>query len=166
MPSIARLAGFDPEAVSKYVGVWRYTTMCPVGVRLTHTVRSPTRPADWLGAFNVAGCQLADSGIWLAKIDVFVLDDFGLARMTDEQSGDMLEVIEDRCERRPVIIASQLPVDNWHSAIPSATIADAIMDRIVHGAYRLELKGGTLRDKKYREKTKAPATVPSNTETQ
>jgi DNA replication protein DnaC len=101
----------------------------------------------------------------LAKIDVIVLDDFALAPMTDEQSRDMLEVIDDRSERRPVVIASQLPVDNWHSAIPSATIADAIMDRIIHGAYRLDLKGGTLRDQKNRTQTKPPNTVSNKNET-
>jgi DNA replication protein DnaC len=100
----------------------------------------------------------------LAKVDVLVLDDFGLAPMTDEQSRDILEVIDDRSERRPVIIASQLPVDNWYSAIPSATIADAIMDRIIHSAYRLDLKGGTLRDKRNKTTGKAPHTVSSNTE--
>jgi DNA replication protein DnaC len=87
----------------------------------------------------------------LAKIDVVVLDDFGLAPMTEEQSRDMLEVIDDRSERKPVIIASQLPTDNWYGAIPSATIADAIMDRIIHGSYKLNLTGGTLRDKKYKD---------------
>jgi DNA replication protein DnaC len=100
----------------------------------------------------------------LAKIDVIVLDDFALAPMTEEQSRDMLEVIDDRSERRPVVIASQLPVDNWHSAIPSATIADAIIDRIIHSAYRLELTGGTLRDPK--NKTKAPHTVSNNNATE
>jgi DNA replication protein DnaC len=95
----------------------------------------------------------------LAKLDVLVLDDFGLAPMTEEQSRDMLEVIDDRAERRPVIIASQLPVDNWYSAIPSATIADAIMDRIIHGSYKLQLTGGTLRDPKNRSSKKAPHTV-------
>lgn len=97
----------------------------------------------------------------LAKIDVIVLDDFGLAPMTEEQSRDILEVVDDRSERRPIIIGSQLPVDNWHSAIPSATIADAIIDRIIHGSYKLQLKGGTLRDKKNRTMAKAPQTVQS-----
>jgi DNA replication protein DnaC len=99
----------------------------------------------------------------LAKTDVLVLDDFGLAPMTEEQSRDMLEVIDDRSERRPVIIASQLPVENWYSAIPSATIADAIMDRIIHGSYKLQLTGGTLRDKKNRSTSKAPLTVQEET---
>lgn len=98
----------------------------------------------------------------LAKIDVIVLDDFGLAPMTEEQSRDILEVVDDRSERRPVIIASQLPMDNWYSAIPSATIADAIMDRIIHGSYKLQLTGGTLRDPKNRKTSKAPDTVRDN----
>jgi hypothetical protein len=64
--------------------------------------------------------------------------------------------------RRPVIIASQLPVDNWYSAIPSAIIADAIMDRIIHGSYKLQLTGGTLRDPQNRKSSKAPDTVREN----
>lgn len=84
----------------------------------------------------------------LAKIDVLVLDDFGLAPMTEEQSRDLLEVVDDRCGKRPLIIASQLPPDNWYGAIPSATIADAILDRVIHGSHKLHLTGGSRRKNK------------------
>ncbi|MGI0133364.1 MAG: IS21-like element helper ATPase IstB [Candidatus Micrarchaeaceae archaeon] len=84
----------------------------------------------------------------LAKVDVVVLDDFALAPITDEQSRDLLEVVDDRAGRRPIIIASQLPPDNWYGAIPSATIADAILDRIIHGSHKLHLSGDTRRKPK------------------
>lgn len=81
----------------------------------------------------------------LAKVDVIVLDDFALAPITDEQSRDLLEVVDDRVGKRPIIIASQLPPENWYGAIPSATIADAILDRIIHGSHKLHLTGETRR---------------------
>lgn len=81
----------------------------------------------------------------LAKIDVIILDDFGLAPMTDEQSRDLLEVIDDRVGKRPVIIASQLPLEDWYEAIPRATIADAILDRIIHSAHKLKMRGKSCR---------------------
>lgn len=81
----------------------------------------------------------------LAKIDVLVLDDFGLAPMTDEQSRDLLEVVDDRVGKRPLIIASQLPVENWYEAIPRATIADAILDRIIHSSHKLKMRGKSCR---------------------
>lgn len=81
----------------------------------------------------------------LAKVDVLVLDDFALAPISDEQSRDLLEVVDDRVGKRPLIIVSQLPPGQWHGAIPSATIADAILDRIVHGAHKLHLEGESRR---------------------
>jgi DNA replication protein DnaC len=84
----------------------------------------------------------------LAKVDVLVLDDFALAPISDEQSRDLLEVVDDRVGKRPLIIVSQLPPGQWHGAIPSATIADAIIDRIIHGAHKLHLEGDTRRKNK------------------
>ncbi len=81
----------------------------------------------------------------LAKIDVLVLDDFGLAPVTEEQARDLLEVVDDRCGKRPMIISSQLPPDNWYGTIPSATIADAILDRIIHSSHKLHMKGKSCR---------------------
>jgi DNA replication protein DnaC len=81
----------------------------------------------------------------LAKIDVLVLDDFALAPLTDEQSRDLLEVVDDRAGKRPLIIASQVPSDNWYNTIPSATIADAILDRVIHGSYKFHLAGESRR---------------------
>jgi len=80
-----------------------------------------------------------------AKIDVLVLDDFGLQPLTAAQAADLLEVIEDRHGRRSTIVTSQLPVGHWHESLGEPTIADAILDRLVHGAYRIELRGESLR---------------------
>lgn len=84
----------------------------------------------------------------LQRKDVLVIDDFGLAPLTDEQRRDLLEIVDDRYTKRSTIIISQLPVDLWHDTIGDPTIADAILDRVVHNSYRLELEGPTLRDPK------------------
>lgn len=81
----------------------------------------------------------------LAKTDLLVLDDGGLAPTTDEQRRDLLEILDDRCERRSTLVTSQLPVAHWHEALGDPTLADAILDRLVHRAYKLELRGESLR---------------------
>jgi len=81
----------------------------------------------------------------LAKTDLLVLDDWGLAPTTDEQRRDLLEILDDRCERRSTLATSQLPVAHWHEALGDPTLADAILDRLVHRAYKLELRGESLR---------------------
>jgi hypothetical protein len=68
----------------------------------------------------------------------------GLATLTPEQGRDMLEIVEDRHNRGSTIVTSQLPVDQWHEAIANPTIADAILDRLVHNAHRLTLKGESM----------------------
>lgn len=83
----------------------------------------------------------------LAKTDVLVLDDWGLAKLTAEQRRDLLEILEDRHGARSTIVTSQLPLDQWHASIGDATLADAIMDRLVHNAYKINLKGESLRKK-------------------
>ena len=83
----------------------------------------------------------------LAKMDVLILDDFALTPFTDEQRRDLLELLDDRHEKRSCIITSQLPVKFWHEAIGDGTLADAILDRLVHTAYRVELKGESMRKK-------------------
>ena len=81
----------------------------------------------------------------LAKTDLLVLDDWGLAPTTDEQRRDLLEILDDRCERRSTLVTSQFPVAHWHEALGDPTLADAILDRLVHRAYKLELRGESLR---------------------
>lgn len=81
----------------------------------------------------------------LAATDVLVLDDWGLAKLTAPQRRDLLDVLDDRHGRRSTLVTSQLPVDLWHKMIGEPTHADAILDRLVHNAYRITLKGESLR---------------------
>jgi DNA replication protein DnaC len=83
----------------------------------------------------------------LAKIDLLILDDFGLTHLEKQQQVDFMELIEDRHGKTSTIIASQLPVASWYDVIGEETIADAILDRLVHTSYRVELKGESLRKK-------------------
>ena len=80
-----------------------------------------------------------------AKTDLLVLDDWGLTPMTDPQRRDLLELMEDRYGLKSTIITSQLPVTAWHEAIGDPTLADAILDRIVHNAHKIEMKGESMR---------------------
>jgi len=81
----------------------------------------------------------------LARIDVLVLDDWGMHPLGDAQRRDLLEIMEDRYGCRSTVVTSQLPVDTWHDAIGDATLADALLDRLVHNAYQLKLKGESRR---------------------
>ena len=83
-----------------------------------------------------------------AKTDLLVLDDWGLTPMTDPQRRDLLELMEDRYGLKSTIITSQLPVTAWHEAIGDPTLADAILDRIVHNAHKIDMKGESLRKDK------------------
>lgn len=84
----------------------------------------------------------------MAKSDLLIIDDFGLTHLEQQQQLDLMEIVEDRHGRVSTIIASQLPVSNWYDVIPEETIADAILDRLVHVSYRIELKGESLRKKR------------------
>ena len=81
----------------------------------------------------------------LAKTDVLVIDDWGLAPFSAENRHDLLELLEDRHAVRSTVVTSQLPVDTWHDVVGDPTLADAILDRLVHNAYKLELKGDSMR---------------------
>jgi len=83
-----------------------------------------------------------------ARTDLLVFDDWGLSRLTDEQRHDLLEILEDRHALRSTIVASQLPVDTWHEMIGEPTLADAILDRLVHNAHKITLKGDSMRERK------------------
>jgi DNA replication protein DnaC len=84
----------------------------------------------------------------LAKADLLVLDDFGAGKLTDEHRHDLLEILEDRYALRSTLVTSQYPVDHWHEAIGDPTLADAILDRLVHNAYKLQLQGESMRKKR------------------
>ncbi len=81
----------------------------------------------------------------LARIDLLVLDDWGLAPIDATRGRDLLEILDDRSGRRPVIVTSQLPVSDWHRQLKDPSLADAILDRLVHGATRFELHGASMR---------------------
>jgi len=81
----------------------------------------------------------------LAKTDVLILDDWGLMTMSAEHRRDLLEILDDRHDRRSTIVTSQLPIKLWHEAINDNTLADAILDRLIHNAHRIELKGESMR---------------------
>jgi DNA replication protein DnaC len=81
----------------------------------------------------------------LARVELLILDDWGLAPLTQDQGRDLLEIIDDRHNRGSTIVTSQLPVDHWHEVIANPTVADAILDRLVHNAHRLTLSGDSMR---------------------
>ena len=81
----------------------------------------------------------------LVKADLLILDDWGPDRLTANQRRDLMEIVEDRYGRGSTLITSQLPLDKWHDVIGEPTFADAILDRIVHNAHRLELDGPSMR---------------------
>ena len=79
---------------------------------------------------------------------LLILDDWGPESLTANQARDLLEIVEDRYDKGSLIITSQVPVDRWHDLIGVPTLADAILDRVVHNAYRIELTGESLRKRR------------------
>ncbi len=84
----------------------------------------------------------------LSRVKLLILDDWGPEALTPEQARDLLEILEDRFDASSTLVTSQVPVDQWHDMIGNPTLADAILDRLVHNAYRIALKGGTKRKEK------------------
>jgi len=81
----------------------------------------------------------------LSQADLLICDDWGLAPLKDEQRRDFLEIIEDRHSRKSVALVGQLPVEKWHELIGDPTLAEAILDRVVHNAYKISMKGESMR---------------------
>jgi DNA replication protein DnaC len=81
----------------------------------------------------------------LARVDLLILDDWGPEPLTAEQRRDLLEIVEDRYDAGSLIITSQVPINQWYEIVACPTLADAILDRVVHNAHRIELKGESLR---------------------
>ena len=81
----------------------------------------------------------------LEKVDLLVLDDWGIAPLEPPAKRDLLEILDDRYQKRSTLVAAQLPLENWHGWFADPALADAILDRLVHNAYRLELKGESQR---------------------
>ena len=83
-----------------------------------------------------------------SKIDLIILDDFGLEPPNNRERKDLLEIIEDRHTRKSLIVTSQLEVKHWHEHLGEPTIADAILDRLLHSSHKIELKGTSMRASK------------------
>jgi DNA replication protein DnaC len=90
----------------------------------------------------------------LTKFDLLIIDDFGLSPLTEDQKKDLLEIVEDRYDCRSTIITSQYPIDKWYEAIGDPTVADAILERVVHNSYKINLKGKYSLRKEKQEKVK------------
>ena len=99
----------------------------------------------------------------LARTDLLILDDWGLTPIQDEQRRDLLEILDDRFNAKSTLIASQLPIDHWHDYIGDSTLADAILDRLVHNAYRLQLSGESMRKQQAISQGDKPSTEPTVT---
>src|SRR6202050_3261821 len=89
--------------------------------------------------------------IRLSRTDVLLLDDFAMAPLKDTERRDFLEICDDRYQRRSLILTSQMPIARWHEQIGDPSIADSILDRLVHNAYRIELHGDSIRKEKARK---------------
>ena len=81
----------------------------------------------------------------IARFHVLILDDWGLESMTHKQRMALLEILEDRYAQKSTIITSQVPVDNWHEVVGDATLADAILDRVIHNSFKIDLQGESMR---------------------
>lgn len=95
----------------------------------------------------------------LAKVDLLVLDDFGLTPLSDQTRRDLLEILDDRYDRKSTILTSQLPIEQWHAYLADPTLADAILDRLVHNSYRINLAGDSMRKRSTKNLTRAVATT-------
>lgn len=104
------------------------------------------RLLEVLGSGHIDGSYLKQLKT-LQKVELLILDDLGLENLTVRQSNDLLEITEDRYEKSSTIVISQLPVDKWYGLMENPTAADALLDRLIHGAYRLNLRGESMRKK-------------------
>lgn len=93
----------------------------------------------------------------LAKIDLIVIDDFGLAPIAEQTQRDLLEILDDRYDKKSTILTSQLPVEQWHACLGDPTLADAILDRLIHNSYRLALTGDSMRKRSAKSLPRATA---------
>jgi DNA replication protein DnaC len=93
----------------------------------------------------------------LARVNLVILDDWGPEPLGPEQRRDLLEIVEDRYDTGSLLMTSQLPIERWYEIIGDPTLADAILDRVVHNAYRIELKGDSLRKRRAADLADVPA---------
>jgi DNA replication protein DnaC len=151
LASCAWLASHENVLITGPTGVGKTWIACALGHRACmegYSVlyrRMPALLRELLAAKNDGSYGKLIAGA--AKTDLVVLDDWGLERLNHEQSLDLLEILEDRYGVRSTLVAAQIPADKWHETVSDPTLADAIMDRLIHNAHRIELKGGSLRMK-------------------
>ncbi|MGQ0619843.1 MAG: ATP-binding protein [Panacagrimonas sp.] len=141
-------------------GVGKSWIACAIGhaaCRIDHTVRFYRLPRLIVELTRATAMNNRSSFFRnLAKVDLLMLDDFGLAPLTEQTRRDLLEILDDRYDKKSTLITSQLPVEQWHAYLGDPTLADAILDRVVHNSYRLNLTGESMRKKKT---TKSAATL-------
>ena len=81
----------------------------------------------------------------LSRVKLLILDDWGPETLSPDQARDLLEIVEDRYDAGSILLTSQVPIDRWHDIVGNPTLADAILDRVIHNAYRIELAGESMR---------------------
>jgi len=133
-------------------GVGKSFLACAVGhaaCRADHSVRCFRLPRLIDALTRHAVLQTKSTFLrQIAKADLLILDDFGLTPLPDQIRRDLLEIFDDRYDRRSTLITSQLPIEQWHAYLEDPTLADAILDRLIHNSYRLALKGDSMRKQK------------------
>nr|WP_195165231.1 IS21-like element helper ATPase IstB [Mesorhizobium sp. NBSH29] len=160
----AWLKAHENLIITGQTGTGKTWLACAIGrqaARLDHSVlylRMPRLFED-LGLARLDGRfpRLVDK---LARVQLLILDDWGTHTLNDQQRLDLLEIFEERYRRKSTLITAQLPVAQWHSMIGEPTIADAILDRIIHNAHRIALEGDSMR----KQKTPPPLTGDENGE--
>jgi len=138
--------------VTGHTGTGKSWLACAIGrqaARLDHTVlyvRAPRLFEDLaLARLDGRFPRLLDK---LTRVQLLILDDFATHALTDQQRFHLFEIVEERYRRKSTIVTAQTPVAKWHDLIADPTVADAILDRLVHNAHRIELKGESMRKKK------------------
>jgi len=119
---------------------------------MTGRPASASRGSPWVGLFELTSfCGRRADGSFrnllgrLSRIDVLVIDDCAMAPLSEPERRDFWEICEDRYQVRSLILTSQLPVTRWHEQIGDPTVADGILDRLVHNAHRIEMRGDSMR---------------------
>lgn len=125
------------------------SALCHAACRADYSVRSYRLPRliDELTKYH-AQANASAFLKQLAKADLLYIDDFGLTPLSDQSKRDLLEILDDRYDKKSTLITSQLPIESWHAYLDEPTLADAILDRLVHNSYRLNLTGDSMRKHK------------------